>query len=210
MANKKTGGRSPSVSGGMHPRPEVLYYHVARDALETAESETAQDDKSTFRRNKACVTAIVFSALCLEAFINQEYEKHTETKEISEDVERLPLETKWLLLPRLLGAGRTFDIGGPPFQTFKELIKVRNHRLVHFKPRGETHRTPREGSRKEPFWGDFAGKTEYAKKYVKCVEDMVNELNKITSDKTRGFKATFDSAGFVEVWRNFTIPYEFL
>ncbi|HHT9117577.1 MAG TPA: hypothetical protein ACFYD1_03010, partial [Candidatus Hypogeohydataceae bacterium YC38] len=98
--DKKTKGERGS---GMHPYPEVLYYHVAQDALKIARSETAQDDKSEFRRKQACVTAMVFSALCLEVFINQEYEEHPEISEILEDDDRIPLTIKWFLLPLLLG-----------------------------------------------------------------------------------------------------------
>src|SRR3990167_4401998 len=135
----------PRLYPNTFPQADSLYYHIAKNAL-----EKAQKDTNNFEKAQSVVTAMVFSSLCLEAFINQEYETHTETKEIFEDVERLSLETKWLLLPRLLGTGRTFDTGAEPFQTFKELIKVRNQQLVHFKYDKEAYSTHDTRSKDKP------------------------------------------------------------
>lgn len=195
---------------GMEPFPEVFYYHIAQDALKIARSETAEDDESEFQREKAIVTAMVFSAFCLEAFINQEYDNHPEAKKILEDNDSISLETKWLLLPLLLGAKGTFNKGARPFQVFKELIRVRNKRLVHFKPRGETRPTPTGESQKEPYWGNLVGDIKRAESYVKCIEDMVNELHKITSGKTRNSQFLSSSRYISKVWASLTCSYESL
>jgi hypothetical protein len=81
---------------------------------------------------------MIFSALTLEAYINQEYTSHRETAKI--DVKQLDVSNKWVMLPLLLGGSKTFKKGEPPFQTFDGLISLRNNLLVHFKggPVGKT------------------------------------------------------------------------
>jgi hypothetical protein len=51
----------------MRPHPEALYFHIARRALDEIEQETDE-----FQLAQRVGTAIVFSALTLEAFINQQ------------------------------------------------------------------------------------------------------------------------------------------
>ncbi len=43
-------------SGGMHPHPEALYYHITLDALESAKAENDE-----FRKKQPIVTALVVS-----------------------------------------------------------------------------------------------------------------------------------------------------
>jgi hypothetical protein len=121
------------MAGGRYPHPEALYYHTAGDALDAAKAES-----DPFRKAELVSTCMVFSALCLEAYINQAFHNFTETRKVMEHSDRMPLESKWLMLPLLMGASKTFDTGGPPYQTFNELVKTRNNRLVHFKLRSET------------------------------------------------------------------------
>jgi hypothetical protein len=115
------------------PHPDALYFHIANGALTSAKAE-----KDELRLQQHVATAFVFSALCLEAFINQELARHSETSKILEEDDRLRLDLKWLLLPLLLGARGTFNTGTEPYQTFSQLLSLRNQRLVHFKP----HRKP--------------------------------------------------------------------
>lgn len=164
-------------SDGMHPHPESLYYHIALDTLTAAKSETDE-----FRTKQLVCTSLVFSALCLEAFINQQFAEHSGTANILEDDDHLPLETKWLMLPLLLGASETFNKGKQPYQTFRELISLRNHRLVHFKPAKET-RISGENYKKE-YFGEVIGSLNMADKYVVCVAEMIRELSRLTNGKT--------------------------
>src|SRR2546425_1604549 len=129
------------TSGGMHPHPEPLTYPFALNALHSAPPEADE-----FRRKQLIATTLVFAALCLEAFINQEYARHSETTKIIEDDQSLGLETKWLMLPLLLGQPATFDKATGPFQVFHNLVNTRNQRLVHFKPprRSEERRVGKE------------------------------------------------------------------
>lgn len=177
---KGKSGSSAPYGGKMHPHPEALYYHVALAALDRARKENDE-----FERKKSVVTAIVFSALCLEAFVNQEYAPHPVSKKILERDDRISLETKWLLLPLVLGADHTFDTGVQPFQTFHDLIRTRNQRLVHFTPQREIHETP-EGRKqpKGPYWGELVNDVGLAERYVNWVAEMIRALNQLTSDAT--------------------------
>ncbi len=180
---------------GMRPHPEALYYHVAQNAVKAARGEADE-----FRRKQAVATAMVFSALCLEAFINQEYMIHPEICKVLEDGDRLPLSTKWLLLPLLLGAEATFNKGASPFQTFQELVWNRNQRLVHFKPQQEMHQ--------KIYFGDLVNDVTRAELYANCVGDMIRELNRISSGKTSLPPFLTGSEYLSEVWVDAVIPIE--
>lgn len=162
--------------GGRRPHPEALYYSIAQDALASAKNE-----KDKFKRKQLITSTLIFSALCFEVFINQEYAAHSETKKIDED-ERLSLETKWLMLPLLLGSAKTFDKGTYPYQTFIDIIRTRNNRLVHFKPKKEIELSGQLLS--QEYFGDLISNVELAIKYFQCIGDMIKELNKLTCGKT--------------------------
>lgn len=147
------------MASGRHPHPEALYYHIAGDALEMAKTENDH-----FRKKGLITTCMVFSALCLETYINQAFHANKETQKILEDDDRLALETKWLMLPLLLGSPITFNKGEPPYQIFSELIKTRNNRLVHFKPTSETDTT--SSPIKKTFFIDLISDISIAQKYL--------------------------------------------
>jgi hypothetical protein len=180
------------TSGGMQPHPEALYYHIAADALRAAENE--QDE---FERKKLITTAMVFCALCLEAFVNQQHEWQSK---------HIGLIEKWRQLPRLLGAPKSFAEDEEPFRTFVDLIGTRNHRLVHFKPAGERQYTGLRPNRR--YFGDMVNDLDLARSYVNCVPAMIEQLNRLIGGPT-------DLPGFLEgqkylsyVWVSVTVPYE--
>ena len=82
----------------MRPHPEALYFHIARKALDQIENETDE-----FQRAERVGTAIVFSVLTLEAFINQQFGLNSELRQVIEDEKGFSLKAKWSLLPLLLG-----------------------------------------------------------------------------------------------------------
>jgi hypothetical protein len=112
----------------MRAHPEALYFHIARRVLDGID-----DEGDEFQLGQRVGTAIVFSALTLEAFINQEFGLHSETQKIIREEKGISLKAKWLLLPLLLRSDKTFDTGGPPFQKFNELVTLRNS-IFHFNP----------------------------------------------------------------------------
>jgi hypothetical protein len=62
---------------GIRDHLETLYYHTAGDAIDSADRE--QDE---FRKAEQISVSIVFSALTLEAYINQQYALHGKTKDL--------------------------------------------------------------------------------------------------------------------------------
>lgn len=188
----------PGFHGGMRPHPEALYFHIARDSVDAAKNESDE-----FRRKQLVATAIVFAAMCLEAFINQEYA--VRVQELEEDFERVPLDTKWRALPLLLGATESFDRGKQPYQTFRTLVSVRNG-LVHFKPAGQTRETGREYGR--AYFGDVVEDVTTAGRYVECIAEMIRELNRLTNGKTDLPNFLKGDRYLSEVWASFTVAYE--
>jgi hypothetical protein len=185
-------------TGGMRPHPEALYYHIAKSA-----SEKARLERDEFKRQQLVATALVFSALCLEAYINQEL-----TKTKVGDEEQISLEAKWLWLPLLLGNQLTFDRSKEPYQTFKKLVTLRNQRLVHFKPSTEIQTTEKQYSKR--YFSDIIGDAKLAEKCVRCVEEMIHELNRLTNNATDIPKFLNGEKYTSEVWSESAVPYESL
>ena len=165
------------MTGGRHPHPEALYFHTAGDVLDAAKVEA-----DPFRKAELISTCVVFSALCLEAYINQAFYNFSETRKVMEDNDRLPLESKWLMLPLLMGSPKTFDTGAQPYQTFNDLVKTRNSRFVHFKPSSE--RDTSEKPIKTTYFSELVSDISLAEKYWRCVAEMIKELHTLTSSKT--------------------------
>ena len=186
---------------GQHPHPEALYYHIAGDACAAGLMETDE-----FKRKQLAATAMVFSALCLEVFINQEFAAFPETSKLLDEDDRLPLETKWLLLPMLLGSVGTFDKSQEPFQTFRELLRTRNQRLVHFKPAKETGGGAFD--RKHGYFGDLVNNVALAKRFCACIGEMIRELNRLTAGKTDVPSFLAGDRYISRVWFDVTMPIE--
>lgn len=186
---------------GKHPHPEALYYHIAQDMLD---AEKAEQDE--FNKRQFIATSLVFSALCLETFINQEYVAHGETRKILEDRDKLPLETKWLMLPLLLESPETFNKGSEPFQTFRDLIQTRNNRLVHFKPlqEGDLH----GGQARGEYFSDLVGNVALAQKYVECIGKMIKKLAELTKGKTSEPHFLGASRYLSTIWVDMKIPID--
>ncbi len=189
------------ATGGMHPHPEALYYHVALNALHSARTETDE-----FRRKQLIATTLVFSALCLEAFINQEYARHSETKKIIEEGQSLGLETKWLMFPLLLGQPTTFDKAAGPFQVFHNLINIRNQRLVHFKPPKETQLVGEQYPKQ--YFGDLLNDLSLAEQCLSCAGHMIRELNRLAGGRTDVPKFLSGDKYLSTVWASAQPPYE--
>ena len=189
------------------PHPDALYFHIAADALGAAKTE-----KDPLKLQQYVATVLVFSALCLEAYINQEYARHDETAKLLDDDQSFRLESKWLLFPLLLASPRTFDKGANPFQTFARLIALRNQRLVHFKPHKETLTAVKASSRPKEYLIELLQDAEQAERYHRCVGDMIRTLHQLCSGKTRlpEFLSGHRYSQEVPVSRSATMPFEAL
>ena len=80
------------------------------------------------RAIEASRNAVVLAVAALEAFINQTAAQRLGIWDDEE--ERQSLQTKWILVPRQITGGHTFDRGAEPYQSFRRLLRLRND-LVH-------------------------------------------------------------------------------
>ena len=114
------------------------------------------------------VTHILATA-CLEAHINLRA-KEAFVGRMQERFEMLPLDAKWLFMPKLLGQSG-FDPGAQPFQDFVKLVKYRNA-LVHYKGRTEELRYGRAPSALE----ELGLTVDAASKSITVVPAMIQFL----------------------------------
>ena len=184
-----------SSPSGRHPHPEVLYYAVAEDALHAAVK--AEEE---FARAQAIATVIVFSALCLEAYANQQLAGLD-----LEEAESLSLVSKWILLPRFRGGAGRFDEGAEPFQSFKYLIKLRNSRLVHFHPGRETeaHGT----SKARPYLGELLQDSSTAQRCFDTIGAMIRMLEDLAPRE--GIPEFLQGSRYISrIWKSFVLHWE--
>lgn len=186
------------MSGEMHPHPEYIYYHTAMDCLGSAKVE-----KDPFKRKQFVSTSLVFSVLCLETYINQLYWKFSETRKIIKANDNFPLQSKWLMLPLLLGGDKTYEINEAPYQDFNDLVKIRNNRLVHFKP--DKERRTSNKNYKDDYILNLLADIEVCEKYFRCIEGMIASLNELSNNRSGlpEFLKGKKMAG--TVWASFTL-----
>ncbi len=101
-----------------------LHYHDAEQLVEWAEAEDSKL-KSLYARH--ALLAVVFAS---EALVNRLLSRVALSKLAAEGVEKLGIREKWSLIPFLV-TGRPedygwLDVSREPFQSFIELIKIRN------------------------------------------------------------------------------------
>jgi len=116
-------------------RPKGSYddFESLAISAESIESETTGAYGPLFQQ---LALVHILSAIALEAHINIRAESRLEGR-FWRAFERLNVDAKWLLLPKVLGLPG-FDPGAEPFQGFDRLISLRNA-LVHYKPQREEY-----------------------------------------------------------------------
>jgi len=97
---------------------------LSEDALDTVAVAQAAEER-------AAVTAVVFSALALEAFINDYAITRLSKSYFSKYLDKLDPAAKCVVIPRL-HTGKEFDTDTQAFERLRKLFSLRN-RLVHFK-----------------------------------------------------------------------------
>ena len=100
----------------------------ATDASKLNEEE-ADDLESEV--HEFAIKAILFSAMCVEAAINDYAGKQLGDKYYQQHLASLDLVSKWVIIPRLV-CGNSLDKSGAAFNSLKTLVSARN-RLVHNK-----------------------------------------------------------------------------
>ncbi|HKK89264.1 MAG TPA: hypothetical protein VJ917_10460 [Saprospiraceae bacterium] len=69
--------------------------------------------------------------MCLEAFIYSYAEKHLGKSYTKQHIEKLSIESKFMVVPRLV-TGNEIDKSGQGYEKLKKLVSDRN-KIVHFK-----------------------------------------------------------------------------
>jgi hypothetical protein len=162
------------MDSALKDHAEALYYHIAGDAIECAERESDE-----FRLAQYVCASMVFSALTLEAYINQQYQSRPETQKLA--LRSMEVRLKWQMLPLLLGSKETFVLGAMPFQTSHSLITLRDA-LVHFKPRGKISK--RGGGKPDEIFSVVVKDVAGARAYFACIPAMIHKLAELTSRQT--------------------------
>jgi|GEM_PF-3370055 len=213
---KKSSVATTRPESGNQDWAECLYYHIAQDALGRAKqlTQAPAGNETEFERKKAVATAIVFTALCLEAFINREYHEHvsatakkhfSHTTAKSASKEKRDTEVaKWQNLPRLLGGTARFDSNAEPFKTFEQLVVFRNTRLIHFLPSKEGSESLSAG---QNAWAEEIGNVQLAERYFACIRAMVDELSRLTNGLTPP-ATSFEQPYVRRVWSSLSVPHE--
>lgn len=83
------------------------------------------------QQERSAIVTVVFSALTLEAFVNDYGISNSSRSYFKNYLDKLSVLSKWLLLPKLF-VGKTFRTDGQTFQSLAELFRQRD-KLVHFK-----------------------------------------------------------------------------
>ncbi|MCU7804151.1 MAG: hypothetical protein KZQ92_15690 [Candidatus Thiodiazotropha sp. (ex Lucinoma borealis)] len=110
------------------------YSNKVEQVLSGDEEDWMKDMQSSDYRHqslKCAVQSIVFSAMCLEAFIYGYAEKHLGKSYTKQHIEKLSIESKFIVVPRLT-IGKEIDKSGQGYEKLKKLISDRN-KIVHFK-----------------------------------------------------------------------------
>jgi len=121
---------------------------------------------------RAAMVSIIFSALTLEAFINNYGIERFSRSYFDNHLDKLPAVSKWIVIPRLI-TGKEIELDTQPFEQLKRLFKRRD-RLVHYKTRKK--------KMSEIYEEDVWVTEEQSAEAVQTVVSIVEELSRI--DKT--------------------------
>ncbi|OGC96292.1 MAG: hypothetical protein A2W25_03995 [candidate division Zixibacteria bacterium RBG_16_53_22] len=83
------------------------------------------------QRREQLIISIIFSALCLEAFINHYAISNFDKSYFNNYIESLPIKKKWMIIPKLI-TGKSFKMGSQEMTKLKSLFDMRD-KLVHYK-----------------------------------------------------------------------------
>lgn len=127
------------------------------------------------RRERAVVIPIVFSAMCLEAFIYDYGANHISGKYMKEHLDKLSLPSKFLVVSKLV-TGKQFPTDS---QAYEGLVKLKEDRnsLVHFKSK---HFSDGQMTELETWHSDMNAKLRTAMyNAYNTVPKVMDELDKL-------------------------------
>jgi len=82
---------------------------------------------------RSAMVSVIFSALTLEAFINNYAIEHFSKSYLENHLDKLSAVSKWIVIPKLK-TGDEVNTDGQPYEKLKKLFKLRD-KLVHYKTR---------------------------------------------------------------------------
>jgi len=143
---------------------------------------TKYPDRSTYyfsREQKHQAGAIIFGAMCLEAFIYDYAAHNFSDTYVKKYLDKLNLKAKWVIIPKLV-TGKDFPTDSQAFQGLQKLIEERN-KLVHHKSQPEKSDEEREERLKK-----LKKKSERLQKLIKERNELVNHKSQLKkSDEER-------------------------
>lgn len=114
------------------------------------------------------IVSVVFSALSLEAFINDYANRRLSKSYFDNYLDKLDLVSKWIVIPLII-TGSQIDTGSQGINNLRWLVRVRNE-LVHYKSKIKKV--------SEVGWEDWIN-LEDAEKSCETVPILVRELGKL-------------------------------
>jgi len=121
------------------------------------------------QRSMAC---FIFCNICLEAYINT-YAGDRLSELIWERLERIRLEDKWIIVPKLI-LDKTFETDKEPYKSLKWLVDQRNF-IVHYKGKFSKLEIDRLGTFNDRVFKEFT--LESAEKAFQLIKDMIKTLH---------------------------------
>lgn len=127
---------SYSRMGGLHH----IYFDIAEQeyvkclelkAIDVSNMHEGEKAELGHLETQHAIKAIIFSALCVEAAINNYAGIHFGDSYAENHLHSMDVISKWVVIPKL-ACGKSIDKSGPAFSCLKKLIKSRN-RLIHNK-----------------------------------------------------------------------------
>jgi hypothetical protein len=118
------------------------------------------------------MACFIFSELCLEAYVNT-YAGDKIDELVWERLERLRLEDKWIIVPKLV-LSKTFKTDEEPYKSLKWLVEERNF-IVHYKGRFSEPEIGRLGIAQDKVFKKF--ELENAERGFQLVKDMIKKLH---------------------------------
>ncbi len=122
---------------------------------------------------EAAAEAIALSAMCLEAYINGFAQDHL--PQLDDLLQTLDFKAKWRLFPGLLGHPDCFATDRMPYQGFNELVRWRNHVLVHYKHEFSAS-APLAGRQQMATYVHHVCNADNAQRAIDTVVEMVRQI----------------------------------
>lgn len=136
------------------------------------------------KRCQSLTQACVFAAMTAEAFINFYPRWRSQPGSFVDAVDKLPLESKWLVTPALVNGGRRLEPGEQPMQGLDFLVTTRN-KLVHSRPKAAVRIEQGEIETSQSIIDDYYGISfKVAERCVTAVRLLVTALRSIDTRVT--------------------------